>query len=178
MTAFKSRWADWEPSNSTEGRADAGNGGVHGTAPPTSEAPIHRTDKTDNSASEGEAGQIVSFVSATPNRIVPETRCDNEHDSSRDQARLNDGNSPIGWDTETAAAIEWFLTSEPPAEPFVLRWCERGIRPAVEITNPKAFWRSLMVDVNWGPAGPRARYGALQDDLRRLHDLFGGGGSA
>ena len=76
---------------------------------------------------------------------------------------------------DAAEAVAWFLASEPPSEAFVLRWCDRGIRPAVTITDPEAFWHYLARDVAQGPTGPRARYGALQDNLKRLHGLFGGG---
>ena len=165
MTAFASRRLDWQPSNSTEDGAHAGNDGVRSTAPSTSETPIQRTDKTDKSPS-------VSFVSATPKRFQPETGCDAERDGIREQARSDGGNSPLRWGDATTA-VEWFRDSEPPAEPFVLVWSGRGQRPAVKITDPEAYWQRLTLDVAQGPTGPRARYGALQDDLKRLHGLFG-----
>ncbi len=66
MTAFASRWLDWQPSNSTEDGAHAGNDGVRSPAPSTYETPIQQTDKTDKRAS-------VSFVSASSKRFRPET---------------------------------------------------------------------------------------------------------
>ncbi len=69
------------------------------------------------------------------------------------------------WDAETTALIEWFNGTKPPSGPFEL--C-RG----VTVANPKRFWEALRRDVSLGPNGPRARYGALQQDLRRLAELL------
>ncbi len=65
-----------------------------------------------------------------------------------------------------ASVVEWFLTVEPPAEPFILK-------PAIRITNPACWWRDVAADIAAGPEGPRARYGALQDDLWRAWRMFG-----
>jgi len=92
MTAFTSRWADWKPSHSTEGRGDGGNSSVHGTAPRTPETPRKRTDKTDNLVSEGAKGQIVRFVSATPRRFQPEIG----RDADRVGRRLEVGERHVG----------------------------------------------------------------------------------
>ncbi len=67
------------------------------------------------------------------------------------------------WDTATLALIRWFLGTHPPSEPFEL--C-RG----VTILRPALWWTATRRDIAAGPGGPRARYGALQGDLRRLHD--------
>ena len=71
----------------------------------------------------------------------------------------------LGWDEDTAELVRWFLTAAPPAEPFEL--C-RG----VTILDPARWWRSIRSDIETGPTGPRARYGALQGNLRKLHILF------
>ena len=70
-----------------------------------------------------------------------------------------------GWDAETAEIIEWFLTTSPPREPFTLS-------KAVVVAHPARWWEALCRDVAAGPHGPRARYGALQQDLRRLAALL------
>ena len=73
------------------------------------------------------------------------------------------------WDDEDwrrlAPIVEWFLIAEPPAEPFLLK---QGIR----ITDPARWWRNTIIDIRQGPEGPRARYGALQDDLWRVWRMF------
>ena len=69
-----------------------------------------------------------------------------------------------GWDSETAELIRWFSGAEPPTKPFEL---SKG----VTVANPAHFWEALRRDIAAGPRGPRARYGALQQDLRRLADL-------
>ncbi len=70
-----------------------------------------------------------------------------------------------GWDTETRRLIDWFSTTTPPAEPFELV-------PGVVIMDPARWWRSIRSDIECGPNGPRARYGAVQGDLRRLYALM------
>ena len=69
------------------------------------------------------------------------------------------------WDAETHHLIEWFLRTSAPARPFQL--C-RG----VFVARPAHFWEALRRDLRAGPSGPRARYGALQHDLRRLAALM------
>ena len=66
-----------------------------------------------------------------------------------------------GWETETAHLIEWFLVTEPPSHPFEI---SRG----VVIQRPDKWWASLRQDIADGPGGPRAHYGAVQSDLKRL----------
>jgi hypothetical protein len=70
------------------------------------------------------------------------------------------------WDAETAVHIAWFETTAPPAEFFELS-------PGVVIAHPDRAWISIKGDIAAGPGGPRAHYGALQNDLANLHALFG-----
>ena len=69
------------------------------------------------------------------------------------------------WDTETAAHVRWFLTTPPPTETFEL---QKG----VTVLDPARWWQAIRNDIAAGTAGPRARYGALQGDLRRVAGLF------
>ena len=71
------------------------------------------------------------------------------------------------WDAETARIVEWFQSAAEPTEPF-------DLFPYVRIIHPARWWRHLGAEVAAGPRGPRARYGALQKDLNRLAELFGG----
>ena len=68
------------------------------------------------------------------------------------------------WDPATGAAVEWFLASAPPALPFELQ-C------GVTIAEPARYWAYIRKSIAAGPGGARARYGALQNDLRLLHEL-------
>jgi hypothetical protein len=70
------------------------------------------------------------------------------------------------WGDETAALVQWFLSTTPPARPFALY-------PGVWIAHPARWWESIRVDIADGPGKGRAYYGALEKDLRRLADLFG-----
>ena len=72
------------------------------------------------------------------------------------------------WDTETHRLIEWFLATEPPAEPFELM---RG----VTIAHPGKCWEYLRQDIAAGPGRGRSYYGAFEGNLRRLYELFGPG---
>lgn len=71
------------------------------------------------------------------------------------------------WDAETARIIEWFLVTEPPSEPFELF-------PHVRVIHPGRWWGGLKADIAAGPKGARARYGAIQADLKRLAEILGG----
>ena len=70
------------------------------------------------------------------------------------------------WDAETTRNIEWFLVTPPPVEPFELF-------PHVKVIHPGRWWHCLKGDIAAGPKGPRARYGALQADLKRLAKILG-----
>ncbi len=72
---------------------------------------------------------------------------------------------PSGWDGEIAGLVRWFLTIHPPTEPFEL---SRG----VTVIKPALWWTVMRRELVLGPQGtPRARTGALQQDLRRLAAL-------
>ncbi len=62
--------------------------------------------------------------------------------------------------------VEWFLGATPPAEPFKLK-------QGITITNPQHWWHDITLEIAAGPEGPRARYGALQDDVMRAWRMFG-----
>jgi hypothetical protein len=63
------------------------------------------------------------------------------------------------WDEPLA---KWFLSEEKlPLEPF-------QFKPAVWLADLQKFYNSLKADVMLGRKSPRALFGALQDELRRL----------
>ena len=80
------------------------------------------------------------------------------------------------WPPETARMIDWFRTVELPAEEFVFRTTGPGRVSHITIQDPEKWRRSLLQDVERGPSGPRNLYGAVEDDLNRAWELFGGGG--
>jgi len=65
------------------------------------------------------------------------------------------------WTPEVESLVEWFILQEAPSEPFHLQ-------PHLRVVDPCKFFSSLRQDIGKGPAGARAKYGALQDDLRKL----------
>ncbi len=70
------------------------------------------------------------------------------------------------WYAEMLTLIRWFLGTHPPTEPFEL--C-RGIA----VIKPALWWAVMRRELVLGPQGtPRARTGALQQDLRRLAALM------
>jgi hypothetical protein len=71
------------------------------------------------------------------------------------------------WEPGIAALVEWFLKTSPPAEPF-------NLYQGVTVLRPVHFWQYLEGDIAAGPGKARAYTGAVQKDLRRLAELFGG----
>ncbi len=69
------------------------------------------------------------------------------------------------WDAEMLTLIRWFLGTHPPTEPFEL---SKG----VTIIRPALWWTAARRDIAAGPRGARAKYGGLQQDLRRLAALM------
>ncbi len=67
---------------------------------------------------------------------------------------------------DLAPIVEWFLSAKPPGAPFKLK-------QGITISNPQRWWADIIADIAAGPEGPRARYGALQDDLWRAWHMFG-----
>lgn len=57
--------------------------------------------------------------------------------------------------------VDKFLSLEPPEEPF-------EVGPGDEVWVPAWYFRSLRLDCELGPTGPRARNGALKRDLENL----------
>lgn len=129
-------------------------------------------------ANSVEAPQSVSSVSSAA------------HPRAYDKNDLNDKRGRVGpcrpespserinanaqrW-SEAAAAVAWFLRSEPPSEPFVLRRNPMG-QPFVTVLHPARYWRALRADLAAGPGRGRDTYGAVKADVLRLYELFGGG---
>jgi hypothetical protein len=65
------------------------------------------------------------------------------------------------WPLEDQYLLDWFMTVEAPTEPFYLE-------PHRHVVAPAKFYSALRMDITAGPAGPRARMGTLQSDLRKL----------
>ncbi len=141
MTAFRSRWLEWggpQPPRNRTAKTDK-------RVCAESETPLKRTDKTDKSPQT----PLLSVLSVpNPEHIQSET-----------------SEAVAVWG-DLAPIVKWFLSADPPAEPFILK-------PAIRITNPARWWRDIALDIAAGPEGPRARYGALQDDVTRAWKMFG-----
>lgn len=67
------------------------------------------------------------------------------------------------WPEPMAGLIHWFLNADLPKEPFSPSGYEHILRPAT-------YYEALRRDIRQGPKTLRARYGALQSDLKRLKD--------
>ena len=151
MPGFTSRWLEWE----------------------SSETPVQRTDRTarrGKKAAKGASGGSVGSsdgglgLKTTSGGNVPSPSKTPIQQTDKTDRRLLGSKAKArcgAWDAETARLIEWFLTTEPPSQSFEL--CK-----GVVIANPALWWTALMRDIAEGPNGPRARYGALQADLKRL----------
>ncbi len=141
MTAFRSRWLEWDGPQTPRGRTDKTDKRVCAE----SETPLKRTDKTDKSPQT----PLLSVLSVpNPSVFQPET-----------------SETAAAWG-DLAPIVEWFLSAEPPATPFKLK-------QGITITDPARWWADIIADIAAGPEGPRARYGALQDDVMRAWQMFG-----
>lgn len=69
------------------------------------------------------------------------------------------------WPPGIQSLIDWFSTLEPPPEPFYLT-------DHIKVFDPKKFFEQLRQEIKTGPAGPRARLGTLQSDLKKLKAYF------
>ena len=70
--------------------------------------------------------------------------------------------SASSWHAEDKLLIDWFMsTPNLTKKPFVLK-------QAVFVSDPEKYYFSLRCDIADGPKAPRARYGAVQNDLRCL----------
>lgn len=74
----------------------------------------------------------------------------------------------IDWDEETLRNIEKLGKLKIPEEGFEL-WS------GITVVDTKKFLAALKLDIEQGPNGIRARFGAVQKELRRLVELFGEG---
>ena len=70
----------------------------------------------------------------------------------------------LNWTADEKTLIDQFLISPTHEAPFNLNACTRVI-------NSEVFYAALRRDIEAGPRGTRARYGALQCDLQDLHNL-------
>jgi len=70
----------------------------------------------------------------------------------------------LSWTAEEKTLIDGFLISPTQEAPFQLNACTRVI-------NSDVFYAALRREIEAGPRGVRARYGALQADLRDLAKL-------
>ncbi len=155
MPTFQSRWLDWKPP----------------------QTPIQRGDKSDRTPpnpllsplSPRQPGALEG-ESASVDHPSPESRgIQKTSPKPLIQRTVKGDKSPCPteetWDTETLTLIKWFLGTHPLAEPF-------GLCRGVTVLKPALWWTAMRRDIAAGPGGPRARYGALQQDLRRLAALM------
>ena len=166
MPGFTSRWLEWE----------------------SSETPVQRTDKTDRRGKKAAKGASGGSVGSSDGGLglkttsggnapqqsgvdanTPAAKTPIQQADKTDKRLLGSNAGARGgvWDAETARLIEWFMRTPPPAQPFEL--CQ-----GVTVARPDIWWASLRQDIAEGPGGPRAHYGVVQSNLKRLAKLFGG----
>ena len=78
--------------------------------------------------------------------------------TEKSQSRAN---MKAAWPSKDQSLLDWFMTVEAPTEPFYLE-------PHRHVVGPAKFFSALRMDITAGPAGPRAKMGSLQSDLREL----------
>ncbi|MDA1055008.1 MAG: hypothetical protein O3C40_31685 [Planctomycetota bacterium] len=106
-----------------------------------------------------EPGPLVDHFSAAP-------AADTKHVA---RSRRPNPTSGGDWPADVAAMADFALllsVDDLPAAPF-------DFGPAETVVDAAKFLYWLRADVRRGPSGPRAMYGALQSDLRRLSQCVG-----
>jgi hypothetical protein len=71
----------------------------------------------------------------------------------------------VVWPPNVQSLVDWFLTLEPPPEPFYLE-------PHQHIMDPEEFFSALRMDIKAGPDGARGKHGALIYDLTALKKIL------
>ena len=69
------------------------------------------------------------------------------------------------WPPEAQTRIDWFMTLNPPTEPFYLA-------PYIHVIDTEKFFASLKREIESGPGCPRGRNGALLCDLETLRKIL------
>ena len=93
--------------------------------------------------------EVVSILKMGEDTVTP---------TEKSQSRAN---VKAAWPLEDQYLVDWFIELEAPTEPFYLEAHRH-------IVNPVKFFSALRMDITAGPAGPRAKMGTLQCDLREL----------
>lgn len=73
---------------------------------------------------------------------------------------------PKTWNPEIKSLIERFKKA--PLPPLNV-----DLEPGVKIVNPKLWRECILSDIAAGPDGPRAKTGALQDELKAFFNTLG-----
>jgi hypothetical protein len=68
----------------------------------------------------------------------------------------------VAWPAKVKDLLDWFMVSPIQEESFQLS-------TGIHVVNSELFYAALRRDIEVGPTGPRARSGALQDDIKELH---------
>ena len=88
-------------------------------------------------------------------------------ESAPSRRESKDGERQKIWDREMLDLIAWFENARLPETAF-------DLYPWAKVTCPEKFYHGLRIDILAGPKGARARWGALQKNLRRLRELVAG----
>lgn len=95
--------------------------------------------------------------------VMPEN---NREGSPKARQQMRPGSDPkVVWHPVVQSLVDWFLTLDPPTEPFYLE-------NHLHVVDPVKCFESLRQEIETGPGGPRARLGALQSDLWKLKAYF------
>ena len=124
----------------------------------------NRSDKAPETGPIGAIGTIGS----RHEHVNPFPWLNQKYIPKDEEPNLSAGPGPPVWDAETLRLIAWFKMATPPTGP--LKLCR-----AVTILDAARWWRDIESDIGCGPNGPRARYGAVQGDLKKLHARMSAG---
>jgi len=83
---------------------------------------------------------------------------------------LDPRQTPETWEPDAAELVAWYQANRGRLLQERAAWSR--LSRATVVSDADRFLRALDRDVTAGPAGPRSRRDALQEDLRRLGELL------
>jgi len=104
----------------------------------------------------------------TPNasKVAPEPHRSQPFQRQSPTVPTREPRSADVWSAEEISLLSCFESIEPSS-------ISGYFSPCIQVLEPQKFYDALRHDIEAGPGGPRAKTGALREDLRRLRKLSG-----
>lgn len=128
----------------------------------TTKRDVHFASKNTQFCSRICSDEIYWLLQNQNNNVSPHSNL--LPDQQKDEYSIKSRKS-ISWNAEEDALIQWFLSANDlPKSSFQLK-------QGVYVIDSNKFYKSIQADIDEGPKGARALFGALQDDLICLRNI-------